>query len=729
MTANEVAPRRRTCPLCEAMCGLTLEVPGDRVLAVRGDPEDAFSRGYLCPKAVGLMDVHHDPDRLRQPLRRRNGTWERATWEDALAETVRRLADIRRAHGDDAVAFYVGNPTTHSYSATLAALAFARALHTRNVFSTASVDYLPHAFAAYHSFGNRVLLPVPDVDRTQFLLIFGANPVVSNGSLMSAPNMARRLKDLRSRGGRLVVVDPRRTRTADLADTHLPIRPGTDVLLLLALVHTIFAEDLAAPGRLAGFTDGIGQVRQAVGPFPPERAAPWTGIEPDAIRRLAREFAAAPSAACYGRLGVCTQPFGALCCWLMTVLNVITGNLDRVGGAMFTTPAADLVKLVALLRQTGTSGRYRSRVRGLPEFSGELPLACLAEEIDTPGPGQIRALVTLAGNPVLSGPNSRRLETALDSLEFMVAIDFYLNETTRHADVILPGTFALEHDHYDLLLNALAVRNVARYSTPVVQPPFGGREDWQILLELATGVARRTSGLRARLDAMEAALLRWLTPRRVIDLAIRFGPYGTGLHPFRKGLSLRTLERAGRTIDLGPLRPGRLPRLLLTRDKSILLAPKPMLTDLQRVDATFSRPPAAEQLALIGRRQLRDNNSWMHNVPRLMKGRDRCTLWMNPIDAARLGLADGQKAVIRSSSGTLEAPLQLTDEIREGVVSLPHGYGHGRDGTRLTVANANPGVCVNDLTDHLLLDELSGTSALNGVPVTVEAAQPAPAPR
>jgi anaerobic selenocysteine-containing dehydrogenase len=728
MTANEVAPRRRTCPLCEAMCGLTLEVSGDRVLAVRGDPEDAFSRGYICPKAVGLMDVHHDPDRLGQPLRRRNGTWERVGWDDAVAATVKRLADIRRAHGDDAVALYVGNPAAHSYSATLAALAFARALHTRNVFSTASVDHLPHMFAAYHSFGNRALLPVPDVDRTHFLLIFGANPVVSNGSLMSAPNMARRLKDLRSRGGRLVVVDPRRTRTADLADTYLPIRPGTDVLLLLAVVHTIFAEELAAPGRLAGFTDGIEQVRQAVGPFPPERAAPWTGIQPEAIRRLARQFAAAPSAACYGRLGVCTQPFGALCCWLMTVLNVITGNLDRVGGAMFTTPAVDLVGLAAILRQTGTSTSYRSRVRGLPEFSGELPLACLAEEIDTPGPGQVRALVTLAGNPVLSGPNARRLEAALASLEFMVAIDFYLNETTRHADVVLPGTFALEHDHYDLLLNAVAVRNVARYSAPVLRPPASGREDWQILLELATGIARHAGGLRARLHGMEAAFLRRFTPRRVIALALRFGPYGAGLHPFREGLSLRELERAGRTIDLGPLQPGRLPRRLFTKRKRILLAPEPMLADLERVDASFGRASAAEELVLIGRRQLRDNNSWMHNVPRLMKGRDRCTLWMNPAEAARLGLADGQKVVIRSRAGTLEAPLQVTDEIREGVVSLPHGYGHGRDGTWLTVANANPGVCINDVTDHLLLDELSGTSAMNGVPVTVEAAQPPPAP-
>ena len=727
MTANEVESRRRTCPLCEAMCGLTLEVSGDRVLAVRGDAEDAFSRGYICPKAVGLMDVHHDSDRVREPLIRRNGIWERTGWDDAVAETVQRLADIRRAYGDDAVAFYVGNPATHSYSATLAAIAFARALNTHNVFSTASVDYLPHTFAAYHSFGNRVLVPVPDVDRTHFLLIFGANPVVSNGSVMSAPNMARRLKDLRSRGGRLVVVDPRRTRTAELADTHLPIRPGTDVLLLLAVVHTIFAEELAAPGRLANFTDGIEQVRQAVGPFTPERAAQWIGIEPEAIRRLARQFATAPSAACYGRLGVCTQPFGALCCWLMTVLNVITGNLDRVGGAMFTTPAADLVRLAAILRQAGSSGSYRSRVRGLPEFSGELPLACLAEEIDTPGPRQIRALVTLAGNPVLSAPNARRLEAALDSLEFMVAIDFYLNETTRHADVILPGTFALEHDHYDLLLNTFAVRNVARYSPPVIRPPADGREDWQILCDLATGIARRTNTLAARLHGMEAAFLRRLTPRRLMALALRFGPYGAGLHPLRNGLSLRQLERAGRTIDLGPLQPGRLPRRLFTKGKRILLAPEPMLADLKRVDAKFNEAPAAEQLVLIGRRQLRDNNSWMHNVPRLMKGRNRCTLWMNPTEAARLGLADGQQVLIRSSAGTLQAPLQVTDEIREGVVSLPHGYGHGRDGTRLTVANANPGVCINDITDHLLLDELSGTSAMNGVPVTVEAAQPAPA--
>ncbi|MBD0339044.1 MAG: molybdopterin-dependent oxidoreductase [Thermoleophilia bacterium] len=694
-----VAEHRRTCPLCEAMCGVVLDVEGETVRGVRGDPDDVFSRGYVCPKAVALVDVHHDPDRLRRPLRRRGGDFEEVGWEEALGEASARLGAIQRAHGDDAVGLYLGNPTTHGYSIALASLELAKALATRNLFSTASVDHLPHMFAAYHAFGNKALLPVPDVDRTDFMLVLGSNPLVSNGSLMSAPGVRRRLEALRARGGRLVVVDPRRTRTAELADEHLAIRPGTDALLLLALLRTLFEGGLAvASGRL----EGVEELRRAVQPFAPERVEAATGIAAGTIRRLARDFAASPSAVCYGRLGVCTQRFGGLCCWLMIALNALTGNLDRVGGAMFTTPAADLARLARLLGEAGSFGRFSSRVRGAPEFGGELPLAVLAEEIEAPGHGQVRGLVTVAGNPVLSAPNGKRLDAALGRLECLVAVDFYVNETTRHADLILPPVFALERDHYDLLLNALTVRNVARYCPPLFEPSEGGREDWRILLDLAVGVARRK---RAPVAAARAAALRATTPRRVLDLLLRLGPYRT---------TVRRLEREGRTLDLGPLRPGRLGR------RRVRLAPEPMLAGVAQVEAALEEAPRDGELLLIGRRQLRDHNSWLHNVPRLVRGRDRCTLVVHPADAGRRGLEDGGAARVRSRTGTLVAPVEVSDAIREGVVSLPHGWGHGRPGTRLGVAGAHAGVCVNDVTDDTLLD-VSGTSALNGVAVTVEA--------
>jgi anaerobic selenocysteine-containing dehydrogenase len=718
------AVHRRTCPLCEAMCGLELEVEGERVVGVRGDHEDVFSHGYLCPKGVAVADVHHDPDRLKRPLRRRGGDFEESDWDEALREAADGLARVQRAHGRNAVALYLGNPTVHSYSASFATLELAAGLGTRNVYSTASVDHLPHMFAAWQMFGNRALLPVPDVDRTSFLVIVGANPLASNGSLMAAPNIARRLRDLHARGGRLVVVDPRRTQTARLADVHLAIRPGTDALFLLALVRTVLEEGPADPAALDGRVDGVEELRRTVAPYTPERVAPATGIEAEEIRRLARDFAAAPTAVCYGRLGVCTQQFGAVCCWLITSLNAITGNLDSEGGAMFTTPAADLVRLASLLGEAGSLGRWKSRVRGLPEFGGELPLAALAEEMDTPGPGRIRGLVAIAGNPALSSPNARRLDAALASLEFMVAVDFYVNETTRHANVILPGTFALERDHYDLLLSSLAVRNVARYTKPLFDPGPGAREDWRIMLDLAVGVARRR---RAPLATIRAAAVRRVTPRRILAAAIRFGPHGAGLNPFGRGLTLKRLGRHGRSVDLGPLEPGRLPKRLKTKGRRILLAPPQLVADVARAETLLDERPADDSLLLItGRRQLRDNNSWMHNFPRLMRGRERCTLLVNPVDAARLGLDEGGRAAVRTRTGEVVVPVEITDEIREGAVSLPHGYGHGRPGTRLRVANAHPGVAANDVTDETLLDELSGTTRMNGIPVTIHPVEAEP---
>jgi anaerobic selenocysteine-containing dehydrogenase len=565
-------------------------------------------------------------------------------------------------------------------------------------------------------FGHQLLLPIPDVDRTRFLLILGANPVASNGSLMTAPGIERRLGELRARGGELVVVDPRHTETARLADRHHFIRPGSDALLLLALLQTIFAEGLEEPGRLAEHCDSLDTVRRLAAEFPPQRVAAATGIMASEIASLARRFAGAESAVCYGRLGVSTQEFGGLCQWLINVVNAVTGNLDRPGGAMFTRPAVDALANYG----RGHMGRWRSRVRGLPEFGGELPSAALAEEIESDEPGRIRTLLTVAGNPVLSTPNGSQLERALGRLDFMVSIDLYLNETTRHANLILPPTAPLERDHYDLIFNLLAVRNTAKFSPALFAPPPGALHDWQILDQLHRRLADGPPG--ARLKRVAWSLLG---PRRLLDLGLRFGPYGSGFRPFGGGLTLARLRRAEHGLDLGPLEPC-LPASLRTPGRRIELAPQLLVADLERLRRRLDEPAATAagngELRLIGRRDVRSNNSWMHNYPRLMRGRDRCTLQMHPRDADRLGLAGEARVTVVSRTGRVTAPLEISDRVMPGVVSLPHGWGHGRPGTRLATANRHPGVSLNDLTDERAVDLLTGNAAVNGVPVHVQPA-------
>ncbi|MDH3814294.1 MAG: molybdopterin oxidoreductase family protein [Acidobacteriota bacterium] len=711
MQKNHTTTHFRACNLCEAICGLAIEVCGDDIRSIRGDRDDPFSRGHICPKAVALQDVHSDPDRLRHPVRRMgDGSWKRLSWDEALDEVGNQLRTVQKVSGYDAVGLYVGNPSVHNWGSLLFGPPLSRALRTRNRFSASSVDQLPHHVAATLMFGHRLLLPIPDVDRTQFLLVLGANPVVSNGSMMTAPGFKRRLEDLKQRGGLLVVVDPRRTETAEMADRHIFIRPGSDALLLMALLQVIFLEGLETLGSTAEFCDSIEAVREVVAGVSPERVAPVTGIDSEAIRDLARAFATAPSAVCYGRLGVSTQAYGGLCQWLVNVLNVVTGNLDRIGGAMFTKPAVDLVANTG----PGHLGRYASRVRGLPAYGGELPVAALAEEILTEGEGQIRSLLTIAGNPVLSTPNGVQLERALESLDFMAAVDFYLNETTRHADIILPPTSALEHDHYDLVFNLLAVRNVARYSPALFDPVPDTRHDWQIL-----------AGLHRRLEdgPPVARFRRWLNakigPRRILDLGLRRGPWGSGLIPVGKGLRLTTLEKLEHGLDLGPLEPC-LPARLQTPNRRVELAPIPFVKDAPRVLATLDGDPTDLPLLLIGRRHLRSNNSWMHNSRRLVRGRDRCTLLMHPEDAARTGVVGEAKVAVVSRAGRVEAPLELSDKVMPGVVSLPHGWGHHRPGTELSVAEEHPGVSINDLTDELVVDDLCGNAVLSGVPVWVE---------
>ena len=748
MTTTATRTAFRTCPLCEAGCGLEIALagpPGEEVVTrIRGDRADVFSHGFICPKGSTLKHLHEDPDWLRRPRVRRGGRLVEVDWAEAFAEVERRLPPIVQEHGRDAVAVYIGNPTAHSLGALLFVRPLVRALGTTNVYSASTVDQRPKEVAAGLMFGTSLSVPVPDVDRTDFLLMLGANPYASNGSLATAPDWPGRIEALRARGGTLVVVDPRRTRTAEAADRHLAIRPGADPYLLMALVNVVVAEGLVDLGPAAPYVRGVATVVEVSRPFTPEATAARTGIEPAEVRRLARELAAAPRACVYGRIGTTVAPFGTLSSWLVDVLNALTGNLDRPGGAMFATAAAG----AANTRGTPRYGRgvrlhrRRSRVRGLGETLGELPVVCLAEEIDTPGEGQVRALVTIAGNPVLSTPNSARLDAALAGLDLYVAVDPYVNETTRHADVVLPPPTPLQKGHYDLALLQLAVRNVANYSPPVLPRAPGQPDEWEILARLAliaqgmgadadpalvddlvlrslveSAVADETSPVAGRdPDEVVAALGDRRGPERILDLMLRVGPYGEGFGARPDGLSLDVLLANPHGVDLGPLRP-RLPEVLRTPSGMVELAPEPIVADVERLRAGLDEP--AGGLRLIGRRDLRSNNSWMHNVEVLVKGRPRCTLQVHPDDAARLGLADGAPAVVTSRTGKVTIPVEVTDAIRPGVVSIPHGWGHDPDGVELRVARRYAGVNTNLLADDELIDPLSGTAVLNGIPVEV----------
>lgn len=702
----------RSCHLCEAMCGLEIETEGERVVAIRGDKRDPWSQGFICPKGVALQDIHHDPDRLRQPMKRTADGWQAISWEEALDTTAREIVRVQKTYGDDALGLYWGNPPTHSHGILLTMLPFFMSLKTRNRYSAASIDTLPHYMSSFFMFGNQVLFPVADIDRTDFWLILGGNPIVSNGSISSAPNMRGRIKDILGRGGRVVVVDPRRTETAEVAGEHLAIRPGSDILLLLALLHTIFAEQNIYLHHLADFTDGLEAIEQLVQPYPPERVAEWVGLPAGTITQLAHDFSTAKTAVAYGRLGTCLNPFGTVCQWLINVLNIVTGNFDRPGGAMFTTPALDLTFIAKLITGGGHYNQWQSRVQGLPEFADELPVSALADEILTPGEGQIKAMLLIAGNPVLSTPDGNRLDKAMAQLDFCVALDFYINETNRHAHIILPPISPLEHSNYEAAVSSVAVRNIARYSPAVFEKPAGGMADWEIIVSLMGRVERLRGGLSRFVAPLKQAIFDTLTPDGILALGLRIG---------HQPITLKQLKATPHTVDFGPLEP-RLPQILYTRDKRVQLAPELFVQDIKRVESYFLRqkqPSLPNQLLLIGRRHLRSNNSWMHNSERLVKGRPRCTLLMHPADAEARDIRPGQTVCVKSTIGELAIPVEITEAIRPGVVSMPHGWGHTRPGTQWHIAQQHAGVSLNDITDARLMDELSGTSVVNGIPVQV----------
>lgn len=726
----------RTCPLCEATCGLELKIDDGAVTRVRGDRDDVFSAGFICPKGTAIHRLHDDPDRLRRPHVKREGRHVAVDWPEAFSEIQRRLRPIIEEHGPDSVAVYIGNPSVHSPDGQLYVRPLIKAIGTKNVFTASTVDQMPKHVSAGLMFGHPLSIPVPDLDRTDHLLMLGANPKVSNGSLATAPDWPGRMEAIRRRGGTIVVIDPRRTESAAIADEHIFIRPGTDAAWLAAVATEILSSGAASPGRLGAMTAGLDDLPALLEGFTPESVSATTGIDPDVTRRIAAEFAAAPTAVAYGRLGTHAGPFGTIASWLVDVLNLITGNLDRPGGAMFARGSTERPRT-----RPFRVGRWTSRVDSHPEALGELPVTALADEILTPGPGQVRALLTVAGNPLRSTPATGRLTTAIESLELRIAVDPYLNETASRADVVLPPPSALQRSHFDLVFQTLSIRNVANWSPPTVELGPDDMPEWEILTRLALIAAGQD------FDADVAAVDTWALasavhkeiaspaspiagrdadeimqqlgpesgPDRIIDFLVRTGPYGDAFGSEPDGLSLDRLRQNPHGMDLGPLEP-RLPDLLCTESGLVESTPPWITSDLPRLRDSLKGSNGS--LVLIGRRQLQSNNSWMHNIDILNRGRNRCTLFVTADDAARLGLVDGAQAQVRSSIGMVTLPIEVTDEMMPGVVSIPHGWGHDDPASRLGVAATAPGADVNALTEATI-DPLSGNAVLNGIPVEI----------
>lgn len=696
----------RACHLCEAICGLEIVTQDDEIVSIKGDERDPFSRGHICPKAIALKDLQEDPDRIRKPLKRVSDGWQEISWEQAISEVSERIVALQSEHGNDALGVYAGNPNVHNYGNLTHGRVLRKALGTRNNFSATSLDQLPHHLIALQLFGHQFMVPVPDIDHTDFMLIIGGNPIASNGSMMTVPDVKKRLKAIQQRGGQVVVIDPRRSETAELADQHLFVRPGTDAFLLMAMVRELYEQSLVKPGHLEDALQGVDLVKSLVAPFTVSLAAEKTGIPEQDIKALTQRFAQAKSAVCYGRMGVSVQQFGSLCQWAIHVINILTGNLDRVGGALVPNSAVGYVQPGE--PGAGHLGRYHSRVSQLPEFSGEFPATVIAEEILTPGEGQMRGLITLAGNPVLSSPNGKKLDQALEQLDLMVAVDIYINETTRHADYILPTTSPLEHDHYDVAFHRLAVRNTTRFNEPVFAKPEGTLHDWEILNQLGQAISERKE--------LPCSVLP--EPAMLIDMGLQMGPYGKNSE---QALDLARLKANPHGIDLGPLQPSLMSRIC-TVDKTI-----PLINELTESEAARLLESAGESLAdetlfLIGRRHVRSNNSWMHNFHRLVKGKPRWQCLMHPDDLKKRAIEDGDQITIRSRVAEIETQVMASDEMMPGVISIPHGWGHEREGVRMQIAAKQQGRSVNDLTDDAFYDRSTGNAALNGVPVQVSKA-------
>ncbi len=700
----------RVCNLCEAMCGLEIEHNGKEILSIKGDEKDPFSKGSICPKGAVIGDMYNDPDRLRKPLKKTDNSFVEIDWVEAFDIVGKRLNAIRTQHGNDAIGLYFGNPTVHNYGAMMYVAALKKAIRSKNNFSATSMDQLPHHFTSHFMFGNGMIMPIPDINRTEYMIIMGANPSASNGSIMSAAGVQKRLRDIQQRGGKYIVIDPRLTETAKSADEHLFIQPGTDVYFLLAMLHIIVKKKKYDVKHIQSYITGLEDILLMASSYTPEKVSQITGIAVNDITRITQEYLSKEKAVLYGRMGVSTQSHGGLCHWLINLINILTGHFDKEGGAMFTNPA---VPVVGNKKGHKPYARWKSRVSGLPEFQGELPVSVMVEEMVTKGKGQIKAMITHAGNPVLSSPNGDRLDMALGGLDFMVSIDIYLNETTKHADIILPPTTGLEIDHYDLIFNSFAVSNNAKFSEALFPPKNGQLHDWQIFKALTKRLSKKKLSW----------LFRISTPKLWLKLALLNGPYGNFSNVKRlfTGLTLRKIKKSVHGLDLGPLIP-MFPKLLKTKDQKINLAPKLFMDQLETLYAEFTtknQELLENEFRLIGRRHLRSNNSWMHNAEKLVSGKNRCTMMMNTFDAERLRLKNNEEVTVKSEVGEIRIPVEVTKNMMSGVVSIPHGFGHHKNGIKLKVAEAHAGVSVNDITDHNRIDTLTGNAAFSGQIVSI----------
>lgn len=703
--SDNIRTHYRVCNLCEAMCGLKIKHNGKEVLSVEGDENDPFSKGSICPKGAVIDELHKDPDRLKKPLKKTVDGFIEIEWEEAFDIVGKKLNNVRATYGNNAIGLYFGNPTVHNFGSMLFLGALKKAIRTQNSFSPTSMDQLPHHFASHFMFGSGMLTPIPDINRTNYMIIMGANPAASNGSIMSAAGVQKRLRDIQQRGGEYIVIDPRKTETSRAANEHVFIQPGTDVYFLMAILNIIIKEEKYDLKHLKNHVTGFDDILNITDPYSPENVSDITGIKAETIREIAQKYLKNEKAVIYGRMGVSTQDYGGLCHWLINLINIISGHCDQVGGAMFTKPALPVIR-----NKNGHKayGRWKSRVRGLPEFEGELPVSVMVEEITTEGDGQIKALITNAGNPVLSSPNSGRMDKALEGLDFMVSIDIYLNETTKHADIILPPTHGLEIDHYDVIFNTFSVSNNVKFSEALFPPQKGQLHDWQIMKALTKRLSKKKLPLFYKLS----------TPKLLLNLGLLTGPYGN-LSSFKQlfnGINLRKVKKSVHGINLGPL-VTMFPAALKTADQKIHLAPPLFLTQLEALETNFNSEQAKRkdnEFKLIGRRHLRSNNSWMHNTEKLVAGKNRCTAMIHNADAKKLGLENNQEVIVKSDVGNITIPIQITKNIMPGVMSIPHGFGHRKKGTKLKVAEAHAGVSVNDITDHNRIDALTGNAAFSG---------------
>ena len=691
----------RTCNLCEAMCGLEITYKEKKVISIVGDKKDPLSKGFICPKSLALKDLYEDPDRLKTPIKRTENGWQEISWTEAFDEVEIQIKKIQEKYGNNAVATYQGNPNVHNVGSMLYGGPFLKSLKTKQKYSATSADQLPHHIASLKMFGHQMLIPIPDIERTDYLLILGANPGASNGSLLTAPGFPQKIKSIQKRGGKVINIDPRFTETSKISSQHLYINPGKDALFLLSLLHVIFDQGIEDKTHLSNYLKGLEEIKEIVKEYSPKKTALLIGIDSLEIQKIAKDFMNSKTAVCYGRMGVSTQEYGGICQWLINVLNIVTNNMDKVGGAMFTKPAIDLVYMTGIQGKVGNFDRYRSRVHNLPEYSGELPVATLADEILTEGEGQIKMFICTAGNPVLSAPNGKKMEKALEKLDFMVSIDIYLNETSKYANIILPTTNGLETLHYDLVFHQLAIRNTAKLSEVLFEKDENQKHDWEILNELTERITEKKNSL---------------TPEMMLDNMFQYSPYKEA------NLSVNKLKENPNGIDLGSLQPLLIKRIF-TVDKKINVSPKIFIDDLKRLNKELCKDTKEEEtkypFALIGRRHLRNNNSWMHNSKLLMKGKNRCTVLMSSKDANNLSITDHQKIKIISNVGSIELPVEISDEMKEGVLSIPHGFGHNRNGTKIKLAEENAGESINDLTDDNKIDKLTGNANFSGTRVKV----------